>query len=147
VSALAEWADAHNVHYQTARKWFHAGHLPAPATQVCRGGKILIGTAAAEQPAAVIYARVPAAADEADLERQVAAGRAHCQRAGLRVACVVREIGTGLSGERPKLRKLLSDPDAKIIVVSDRERVLSRGGEIVEASLTAAGRRLVVAGD
>ena len=36
---------------------------------------------------------------------------------GLTVAGVVREVGSGLNGKRPKLRRILSDPSATVIVV------------------------------
>ena len=40
---------------------------------------------------------------------------------GLAVAGVVREVGSGLVGRRPKLRRVLSDPAAAVIVVEHRD--------------------------
>jgi putative resolvase len=40
---------------------------------------------------------------------------------------VVCEVGSGLTGERPKLGRILSDPDAKVIVVEHRDRLARFG--------------------
>ena len=54
-------------------------------------------------------------------------------------------MGSGLNGKRPKLRRMLSDPDARVIVVEHRDRLARFGVEHLEAALAAAGRRIVVA--
>ena len=63
----------------------------------------------------------------------------------LSLAQVVTEVGSGLDGKRPKLRRVLSDPDAKVIVVEHRDRLARLGVERLEAALSAQGRRIVVA--
>jgi putative resolvase len=61
------------------------------------------------------------------------------------VSRVVTEVGSGLNGKRPRLRRILSDPDAKVIVVQHRDRLARFGVEHLEAALAAQGRRIVVA--
>lgn len=63
---------------------------------------------------------------------------------GLPVAEVVTEVGSGLNGRRRKLHRLLSDPQAAVIVVEHRDRLARFGVEHLEAVLSASGRRLVV---
>jgi putative resolvase len=63
----------------------------------------------------------------------------------LAVAQVVTEVGSGLNGKRPKLRRVLSDPDATVIVVEHRDRLARFGVEHLEAALSAQGRRIMVA--
>jgi putative resolvase len=63
----------------------------------------------------------------------------------LTVGQVVVEVGSGLNGKRPKLRRILSDPDAKVIVVEHRDRLARFGVEHLQAALLARGRRIVVA--
>ena len=63
----------------------------------------------------------------------------------LTVGQVVVEVGWGLNGKCPKLRRILSDPDAKVIVVEHRDRLARFGVEHLEAALSAQGRRIVVA--
>ena len=56
----------------------------------------------------------------------------------------VSEVGSGLHGRRPKLRKLLANPEIQTIVVEHRERLMRFGAEYVEAALAAQGRKLMV---
>jgi putative resolvase len=58
---------------------------------------------------------------------------------------VVGEVGSGLNGKRPKLRRILSDPSASVVVVEHRDRLARFGVEHLEAALAAHGRRIVVA--
>jgi putative resolvase len=81
----------------------------------------------------------------ADLDRQVARLTAWATAQELSVVQVVTEVGSGLNGKRPKLRRVLSDPDAKVIVVEHRDRLARFGVEHLEAALSAQGRRIVVA--
>ena len=56
----------------------------------------------------------------------------------------VSEVGSGLNGRRPKLLKLLANPEIQTIVVEHRERLMGFGAEYVEAALAAQGRKLMV---
>jgi putative resolvase len=79
------------------------------------------------------------------LDRQVSRLTVWATDQDLRVRQVVVEVGSGLNGKRPKLRRILSDPDAKVIVVEHRDRLARFGVEHLEAALSAQGRRIVVA--
>jgi putative resolvase len=50
-----------------------------------------------------------------------------------------------LSGNRPKLRRLLADPAVTTIVVEHRDRLARFGVEQLQAALSAHGRRVLVA--
>jgi putative resolvase len=93
----------------------------------------------------VLYARVSSHDPRSNLDPQVArlAGRATGQR--LTVAEVVREVGSGMNGRRPKLHRVLSDPSVTVIVVKHRDRLAHFGVEHLEAALAAQGRRIAVA--
>ena len=111
------------------------------------GRLILVKTAASSASSAgvVVYARVSSHDQRADLDRQVAGLTAWASGRDLSVGQVVCEVGSGLNGKRPKLRRVLSDPDAKVIVVEHRDRLARFGVEHLEAALSAQGRRIVVA--
>jgi putative resolvase len=64
---------------------------------------------------------------------------------GLTVAEVVCEVGSGITGRRPKLRRILSDPSVTVIVVEHRDWLARFGTEQIDAALAAAGRRVLVA--
>lgn len=62
----------------------------------------------------------------------------------MRVVRVESEVGSGMNGARPKVRRLLTDPRVSLVVVEHRDRLGRMNTELVEAALAAAGRRLVV---
>lgn len=143
---LADWAESVGVNRHTAYRWFREGTLPVPAERV--GRLILVKTAASASAAAagvVLYARVSSHDRRSDLDRQVARLTAWATERDLGVRQVVCEVGSGLNGKRPKLRRILSDPDARVIVVEHRDRLARFGVEHLEAALSAQGRRIVVA--
>jgi putative resolvase len=72
------------------------------------GRLILVRTAPAPDGAGrvVIYARVSSHDQRADLDRQVARLTAWATGQRLQVGQVVCEVGSGLNGKRPKLRRI-----------------------------------------
>lgn len=93
----------------------------------------------------VVYARVSSHDQRADLDRQVARLADWATSNGHVVGEVVTEVGSGVNGKRPKLRRILSDPSASVVVVEHRDRVARFGVEHLEAALSAQGRRIIVA--
>ena len=146
VVKLRQWAAREGVHYQTAWRWWRHGRLPVPARQTATG-TILVEVPAAGGVAAdaVVYAPVSWHDQRADLDRQVARATERVTGQGLAVAEVVCEAGSGLNGKRPKLRRILSDPSATVIVVEHRDRLARFGVEHLDAALAAQGRRVLVA--
>jgi putative resolvase len=145
---LAAWARANGVHPQTAYRWFRQGTMPVPAQRL-PSGTILVevpgGTSdGTQEQRVVLYARVSAHDQRTDLDRQVARLSAWAAGQGIVVAEVVREVGSGLNGRRPRLRRLLADPTVAMIVVEHRDRLARFGVEYLEAVLGAQARRLVV---
>ena len=65
----------------------------------------------------VIYARVSSHDQRGDLDRQVACLTQWATSNGHVVGEVVCEVGSGLNGKRPKIRRVLSDPSASVVVV------------------------------
>jgi putative resolvase len=143
---LAAWARANGVHPQTAYRWFRQGTMPVPARRL-PSGTILVdapGTGGPPDGRVVLYTRVAAHDQRADLDRQVARLTAWATGQGVAVAEVVTEVGSGLNGRRPRLKRLLADPQATVIMVEHRDRLACFGVEHLEAALSAQGRRLVV---
>ena len=94
-----------------------------------------------------LYARVSSRDQRADLDRQVARLSAWAAGAGHRVVRVEAETGSGMSGARFKVRRLLADPEVSTVVVEHRDRLGRMNTELVEAVLEASGRRLAVLDD
>jgi putative resolvase len=145
---LAAWARANGVHPQTAYRWFRQGTMPVPARRL-PSGTILVevpggNSDGTEEQRVVLYARVSAHDQRTDLDRQVARLSAWAAGQGIVVAEVVGEVGSGMNGRRPRLRRLLADPTVAMIVVEHRDRLARFGVEYLEAALGAQARRLVV---
>ena len=147
---LTDWAHANGVHPQTARKWFREGNLPVPATRV--GPRTILVNVEANSisdkaEGVGLYARVWSHDQRDDLARQTARLTAWAAQAGHRVVRSEVEVGSGMNGARAKVRRLLSDPRVTVVVVEHRDRLGRMNTELVEAALSASGRRLVVLDD
>ncbi|MDX3243421.1 IS607 family transposase [Streptomyces sp. ME18-1-4] len=141
---LSEWAARNGVHYQTAWTWAKEGRMPVAAVQTPSGTWLVEESAPEVNGRTVAYCRVSSGDQKADLDRQVSRVVQGATALGLPVAEIVTEIGSGLHGRGRKLRRLLSNPDASVIVVEHRDRLARFGVEYLDAVLSASGRRLVV---
>jgi putative resolvase len=142
---LAEWARANGVHPQTAYRWFREDRMPVPARRL-ESGTIWVDAAPADESGrVVVYARVSSHDQRHDLDRQVARLTGWATANGHAVGEVVTGAGSGLDGKRPKLRRVLPDPSAGVVVAEHRDRLAGFGVEHLEAALSAHGRKVVVA--
>ncbi len=141
---LSEWARQQGVSYQTAWRWVKAGKMPVPVRQAPSGTWLVDEVAVQPSGRVVAYCRVSSDDQKSDLDRQAARVVAGANGLGLAVAEVVTEVGSGLDGPRRELHRVLSDPQAAVIVVEHRDRLARFGVEHIEAVLSASGRRLVV---
>src|SRR2546429_4326317 len=144
---LTDWARAQGVAPRTAYRWFREGTLPVPAERV--GPRtILVSIEANTAPEKIggvgLYARVSSHDQKADLERQAARLAAWAAKAGHRAVRVESEVGSGMNGGRSKARRLLADPQVRIVVVEHKDCLGRMNVGLVEAALSAHGRRLVV---
>lgn len=137
------------VHPQTAYRWFREGALPVPAVRVNQRTILVSPDAAVAEASAAfgLYARVSSHDQKSDLDRQVARLTSWAALAGGRVVRVEAEVGSGMNGARTKVRRLLADPKVTAVVVEHRDRLGRMNTELVEAALSAHGRRLVVLDD
>jgi putative resolvase len=117
--------------------------MPVPARRL-PSGTIVVDPPEASEGRTVAYARVSSHDQRTDLEAQAGRVTTWCVRNGLHVDEVVSEVGSGMNGRRPKLARLLRDPQVATVVVEHRDRLARFGAEHLEAALTAAGRRIVV---
>lgn len=144
---LKQWAEANGVHPQTAYRWFRDGTLPVPAVRV-NERTVLVQTEELRRAEGIgLYARVSSHDQKSDLDRQVARLTDWAAATGSPIVRVEAEVGSGMNGNRRKVRRLLSDPSVTSVVVEHRDRLGRMNVELVEASLAAHGRRLVVLND
>jgi len=143
---LSIWAAERDVHYRTALAWVHSGIMPVPVERT-PGGHIRViedDLSIAKVVRTVLYARVSASDQKADLARQVDRLRMFAAGKGYEQIEVVSEIGSGLNGRRPRLLNLLATPTVGRIGIEHRDRLARFGVEYIEAALTATGRQRVV---
>jgi Predicted site-specific integrase-resolvase len=135
------------VHYQTAWQWAKNGTMPVPVVKTATGRYLVLEQPADQDGRTVAYCQVSSADQKTDLERQAGRVVAAATGMGLTIADVVTEVGSGLNGKRPKLARLLRDPQVSVIVVEHRDRLARFGLEHLSAALEATGRRIVVIDD
>lgn len=143
---LSQYAKQVGVSYETAWNWFKAGRI--------RGYQMDTGTIIVTEPMAsmlvaqparvVIYTRVSAAENKANLDSQAQRLQDYCAAKGWQVAQMVKEIGSGINEERPKLVKLLTDPTVAVIVVEHKDRLTRFGFHYIEMLFEMQGRRIEV---
>lgn len=141
---LSDWARIQGVHYQTAWKWARDGKMPVPVVKTPTGRYLVVAESAPSGAGVALYARVSSADQKPDLDRQVARLTEWATGNKLNVAKVVSEVGSALNGARPKLKRMLADPDVSVIVVEHRDRLARFGVEYIEAALSAQGRTVRV---
>jgi putative resolvase len=115
-----------------------------PAEQMATGTILVKTEENKKNKDCVVYARVSSSDQKSDLDRQIARVVASVTQQGFAVSKTVTEIGSGLNGHRPKLKRLLSDSSIKIIAVEHKDRLMRFGYEYVESALKSQGRKLIV---
>src|SRR5271165_4078907 len=118
--------------------------MPVPFRRLPTGTILVDIAASACAVRVVLYARVSSHDQRADLDRQVARLTEWAATTAQPVVRVEAEVGPGMNGSRSKLRRLLADPKVTTVVVEHRDRLARMNAELVEAALSAHGRRLVV---
>jgi putative resolvase len=91
-----------------------------------------------------IYARVSSAENGPNLDRQAERLTAYCEAKGYQISRIVKEIGSGVNDDRPKLLALLEDPSIGLIVVEHQDRVTRFGFRYLDTLLRNQGRAFEV---
>ena len=60
------------------------------------------------------------------------------------IAEKVKEVGSGMNGQRKGLLRLLANKNINIIIVEHRDRLTRFGFSYLEASLKSSGRKIIV---
>ena len=141
---LSHWAKKQGIHYQTAWRLWKTKQLPIPAKQLSTGTILVNDEPSHQDLAFALYTRVSSADQKNDLDRQLARLVEFAAQKRLKVTKVVKEIGSGLNGQRPKLLSLLRDRQLSGIVVEHKDRLVRFGSEYLEALLESSNRRLIV---
>lgn len=149
---VREWAKREQLSPYTVWKWCREGTMPVPVEQTPTGMWLIHDPKYEAAPTiaaggTVCYARVSSNDQKTDLQRQADRLKAFAINLGATNIETVTEIGSGVGDKRRKLNKVLADPTVGTIIVEHRDRLASVNAGLVEAALTAQGRRLIVVDD
>lgn len=108
--------------------------MPVPAGRL-PSGTIVVAPPGVPEGRTAVYVRVSSHDQRTGLEAQAGRVTAWCATQGIRVSEVVFEVGSGMSGRRVKLARLLRNPEVQTIVVEHRDRVARFGVEHLTAAL------------
>jgi predicted site-specific integrase-resolvase len=136
---LSEYAKQVGVTYKTAYHWWQAGQLDAYQLPT---GTIIVREAPSVASGVALYARVSSADQKADALRQMHRLKEYAAARGYQVIAEVTEIASGLNDERPKLKKLLTNPKIGVLVVEHRDRLTRFGYGYIATLLEQQSRRV-----
>jgi putative resolvase len=119
---LTEWARLQAVDPQTA---YREGSLPVPAVRVNERPVLVTPDVVAEGAVGGVglYARVCSPDQRDGLDRQVARLSEWAANAAAAVVRVEAELGSGMSGARRKVWRLLADRRVATVVAEHRDRL------------------------
>lgn len=136
---LSEYAKQVGVTYKTAYQWWKAGQLDAYQLPT---GTIIVREPKPAATGAALYTRVSSAEQKDEVTRQMQRLRDYAAARGYQVVAEVTEIASGLNDERPKLKKMLTDARAGVVVVEHRDRLTRFGYSYIATLLEHEGRRV-----
>lgn len=138
---VSYYAKTVGITYKTAWRHYKLGNIDG-AYQLSSGTVVGpdISSDKHESGKTYIYTRVSSSENKGNLESQ--ADRllkwSTCQ--GFTVDGVVKEVGSGLNDSRPKLLKLLGDPQVKVIIVEHKGRLTRFGFNFIETLMKTGGQ-------
>ena len=136
---LSDFAKQVGVTYKTAWQWWKAGQLDAYQLPT---GTIIVREPQVAASGVALYARVSSVDQKDDAVRQMQRLREYGAARGYPVVAEVTEIASGLNDERPKLKKVLTNPKVGVIVVEHRDRLTRFGYGYIATLLAQQGRRV-----
>ena len=140
---LNDYAKKKGISYRTAWQWFKDGKLKG--IQMDTGTILIDDSDEQSKPMKVaVYARVSSHEMKENLDRQAQRLTEYCTAKGWQVSQVVKEIGSGVNDNRPKLIELLKDDSVSVIVVEHKDRLTRFGFNYIEQLLQTYRRKIEV---
>lgn len=140
---LSDWAKREGLCYRTAYNLYKTGKLPVDSYQL-DSGTIIVKESSLVKSKTVIYSRVSSRDQKDDLIRQEQRLKDYCSKNGITISGEYSEIASGLNQNRIKLNKILKDSSITTIVVEHRDRLTRFGFNLIESSLNATNRNIML---
>lgn len=144
---LSEYASNNAITYKTAHIHWKNGiiegkQLPTGTILVkCNDNVNIIDGCVAT------YARVSSSKNKDNLNTQSDRLVSFANAKGYKITKIVKEIGSGLNDNRPKLYELLNDDSIKIILVEHKDRFSRFGLNYIKLLLEKQGRKIIIIND
>ena len=143
---LREWANKKSVTYQTALNHWNKGLIEGEQLPT---GTIVVyensGKAATIKELQIAtYARVSSSENKDNLDTQQTRLIDYANAKGYKTKLNIKEIGSGLNDNRPKLLQLLADPEIDIILVEHKDRLTRFGFNYIETLLKIQNRKIEI---
>lgn len=152
---LSKYAELMTVTPQTALRWYNDGKIPYPTERPSQ--RIILveipddfngaDRVEPQQGKTIAYCRVSTQSQKTSLDNQELSIYKYANSHGITIDKTVKEIGSGFNERRKKMGSILSDPDVTTIIVEHRERLARSNFTLIEKSLSAQGRKIIVVND
>lgn len=143
MKTLKRYAIDHGIKYRAAWNRYKSGKIPGAFKD--EFGKILIKEDIPDRPLKVAcYARVSSSQNKDNLERQANRLIDYANASGFQVATLVKEVGSGLNDNRPKLAKLLDDIELTHIIVEHKDRLTRFGFNYIKNWMNSRQCALII---
>jgi predicted site-specific integrase-resolvase len=141
---LSEYAKINSITYKTAYLHWVNGIITGKQLST---GTILINDISenvVKEGRVATYARVSSSENKLNLDTQSDRLVSYANAKGYKVSKIVKEIGSGLNDNRPKLFDLLNDDSIDIILVEHKDRFSRFGLNYIKLLLEKQGRKLEI---
>jgi predicted site-specific integrase-resolvase len=139
---LKDYAKEKGIKYRAAWNRYKAGKIDGAFQDEM--GNILIDEHRHKPHYTICYCRVSSSQNKDNLEKQAERLTAYCAAKGYKVEQLVKECASGLNDKRPKLMKVLENPDVTRIVVEHHDRLTRFGFNYLERWMAAKGCEIEV---
>ncbi len=142
---LSDYAKKFGICYRTAWNRYKRGQFPDAIVDETGHISLPIKHFVKDEDAKVaIYARVSSSENKSNLDAQAERLVNYCMARGYKIDKIVKEVGSGLNDERPKLESLLKDRSIKVIVVEHKDRFSRFGLNYIQQLLEMDDRRIEI---
>jgi predicted site-specific integrase-resolvase len=146
---LSEYAKIKSITYATALNHWKRGLIKGEQLAT---GTIVVYEDSCEaaynrEPQIATYARVSSSENKDNLKTQQDRLINYANAKGYKTIKNVKEIGSGLNDQRPKLIELLSNKDIDIIIIEHKDRLTRFGFNYIESLLKIQNRKIEIIND
>ena len=141
---ISQFAKKNNVTIRTVWNWIKLGKVKTEQTNT--GGWLIIEdeNSIKDDCCVATYARVSSSENISNLNLQSDRLVSFANAKGYKVVKIIKEVGSGLNDNRPKLYNLLNDDSIKIILVEHKDRFSRFGNNYINLLLEKQGRKLEI---